>query len=471
MKYKVSDILEATRGLLLSGSQTVSFKAISTDSRTIEEGDIFLALKGKNYDGHNFAEAAFKKGAYGLLIQMEYWKCMKEAIPPHVVTIGVSDTLKALGDIAAFERKRHPIRVVAITGSNGKTTVKEMTSSILDRQYRVLKTLGNFNNLVGLPLTLLKLTPTHEIGVLEMGMNHFGEIRRLTEIARPDIGVITNIQMAHVGNLGDIDGIMMAKGELFENMGEQGIAIINSDDERVSRLGAAFKGKRITFGMTAQADVGAYQVENRGIGGITFVLQALDKNLKIHLRSPGICNLYNALAAAAVAVALNIEAQAIKEGIESFRSLKMRMEVLEMPDGSRLINDAYNANPGSVAVALKTLLDLKNNSRSIVVLGDMLELGDVSSSAHYNIGRFIAQSNIDHLMVMGDYADEVLKGAIEAGMSFKRLFKGNTHKDIYLRLKKTLKAGDWVLVKGSRNMHMEALIDELTENWQITTES
>lgn len=466
MKYKVSDILEATSGLLLSGDQNVSFKAISTDSRTMEVGDIFLALKGRNYNGHDFAKATLKEGAYGLLIEKEYWEGMKDDILPHIVVIAVSDTLEALGDIAAFWRKRHPIQVVAITGSNGKTTTKELISSILAKKYRVLKTPGNFNNLVGLPLTLFQLNQSHEIGVLEMGMNRFGEIKRLTEIAQPDIGVITNIQMAHVAKLGNIEGIMAAKGELFEGMDERGIAIINSDDDRVSNLGTTFKGKKITFGLRAQSDISASKIENLGVGGIAFTLYILGKNLRIDLRSPGIYNLYNALAAAAVAMALNMEMEVIKEGIEDFRPLSMRMEILEMPDGIKVINDSYNANPGSIAVALKTLIDLKNNGRGIVALGDMLELGDASNSAHYHIGRSIAQSKIDHLMVMGDYAEAVLKGAMEAGMNTHKLFKGRTHKEISLKLKETLKAGDWVLIKGSRNMHMETLIDELTENSQ-----
>ncbi|HIC92155.1 MAG TPA: UDP-N-acetylmuramoyl-tripeptide--D-alanyl-D-alanine ligase [Syntrophaceae bacterium] len=366
----------------------------------------------------------------------------------------------------AFWRKRHPIQVVAVTGSNGKTTTKELISSILARNYRVLKTPGNFNNLVGLPLTLLQLNQSHEVGVLEMGMNRFGEIRRLTEIARPDIGVITNIQMAHAANLGDIEGIMAAKGELFEGMDDRGIAIVNSDDQRVYNLGTMFKGKRITFGLGVPCDVWASKIENLGVGGIAFTLHIMREDIRIHLKSLGIYNLYNALAAAAVAVALNMEMETIKGGIEDFKPLSKRMEILEMPDGIKVINDSYNANPGSMVAALKTLTDLKNDGRGIVVLGDMLELGDASKSAHYHIGKSIAQSKIDHLMVIGDYAESVLKGAMDAGMSTHKLFRGRTHKDLSLKLKETMKAGDWVLVKGSRNMHMEILIDELTKNLQ-----
>ncbi len=461
--YKVSDILEATSGSLLSGDQTDSFRGISTDSRIIQEGDIFLALKGKNHDGHDFVVPALERGVHGVLIQETYWGRLRDSIPSHIVVIGASDSLRALGDIAAFWRKRYPVKAVGITGSNGKTATKETVSSILTRRYRVLKTPGNFNNLIGLPLTLLQLTRFHEICVLEMGTNHFGEIRRLTEIAQPDIGLITNIQMAHTENLGDLDGVMVAKGELFEGMDEHGIAIINSDDKRISQLGTSFKGKRITFGLTAGSDVMAREIKNLGVDGVTFCLVIRGQELKIHVKSPGLHNVHNALAGAAVALALNVETDVIREGLEAFRPLSMRMEVLQMSGGIRVINDAYNANPGSMKVALDTLVDLKNNSRGIVVLGDMLELGDMSASAHYDLGRYIAQSKIDHLMVIGNHADWALKGATEAGMNAQQLFRGWSHEDISSRLKEILKEGDWILVKGSRSMQMEILVEELTE--------
>ena len=457
--WVISDVLQATGGRLVSGSEEVSFKTISTDTRTIKRGDLFVALAGQNYDGHNFLKKALEGGARGVLVATDYISNNPSASGSGGLWIAVQDTLKALGDLAAFGRRQSDVSVVAITGTNGKTTTKEMTASVLGQNFNVLRTPGNLNNLVGLPLTLFGLSDSHEWAVLELAMNQPGEIRRLSEISNPDLGVITNIEAGHLEGLKDIDGVMEAKGELLEVMGKNNTAILNIDDERVCRLAERFSGRVVTFGIETSAEVSGVPISQTRSGS-SFDLSWYDETVRVTLNIPGKGAIYNALAAATVGYRADISIEEVKKGLEAAVTLPGRTEISTLPGGIQLINDTYNANPGSVAAAIETLCSLKGRGRGILVIGDMLELGQHAQSAHKHIGILAARAEIAGLYATGEYSGTVAEGAAGAGMDHKKIFIG-THQQIVETLKGRLGPGDWVLVKGSRLMAMEKVVEGL----------
>ncbi|MBW1896097.1 MAG: UDP-N-acetylmuramoyl-tripeptide--D-alanyl-D-alanine ligase [Deltaproteobacteria bacterium] len=372
--WPVTDVLEATGGRLIGGSEGGQFGGISTDSRTTKAGELFVAITGEMHDGHRFLEKAFQVGAQGALVSESYLREESSSPKREQLWIAVPDTLKALGDMATFRRRQSPASVVAITGTNGKTTTKEMTAGVLGQAFDVLKTPGNFNNLVGLPLTLFGLSRNHEWAVVEIAMNHPGEIRRLAEIAEPDLGVITNIEPGHLEGVKDIEGVMKAKGELLDVLGEDGIAVLNIDDERVCRLAEKFPGRVVTFGIHNSAEVRGEAVSQTPSGS-DFDLAWYDESVQVSLRISGMGAIYNALAAAAVGYRVGLSIDEVKKGLEGTVSLPGRMEIISLAGGIHLINDAYNANPGSVALAIETLRILKGQGRGHLVIGDMLELG------------------------------------------------------------------------------------------------
>jgi UDP-N-acetylmuramoyl-tripeptide--D-alanyl-D-alanine ligase len=457
--WSVSDVLEATRGRLVFGNDATHFGTIATDSRTIQQGELFVAISGHNHDGHQFAKEAIEKGALGVLVAEEHVNAQSNDLGKDLCCIGVPDTLMALGDLAAFRRRQSQVSVVAITGTNGKTTTKEMTAAVLGQAFSVLKTPGNFNNLVGLPLTLFRLSEEHEWAVLELAMNHPGEIRRLAEICRPDIGVITNIEAGHLEGVRDVDGVMKAKGELLEALGEDGVAVLNIDDPRICRLAEEFAGRVISFGIHSSAEVWATPV-SQTLSGCTFDLCWYDESLRVRLGIAGDGAIYNALAAATVGYRLGLSLEEVKKGLETMVPLPGRMEILSLPSGIHLINDAYNANPGSMALAINTLRSLKGNGRGICVIGDMMELGDHAQSAHRELGILVARGGVSRLCATGQFAETVAAGATGAGMNPEKIFMGS-HEEIVDALKGNLGPGDWVLVKGSRLMAMENVVEGL----------
>ncbi|MBW2258939.1 MAG: UDP-N-acetylmuramoyl-tripeptide--D-alanyl-D-alanine ligase [Deltaproteobacteria bacterium] len=461
--WTVSDVLEATGGRMLSGDQGVRFEGICTDSRTAQAGDLFVAIPGENFDGHNFLQEAFKQDALGVVVAEDYMAKQSFVPDGDKFWIAVPDTLRALGDLAAFRRRNSDVSVVAITGTNGKTTTKEMTASVLGETFSVLKTPGNFNNLVGLPLTLFGLSESHEWAVVEVAMNHPGEIRRLTEISDPDLGVITNVQPGHLEGVRDIDGVMAAKGELLEGLGEESTAVLNVDDERVCQLAEGYGGRVVTFGIHSSAEVwGAPVSQTRS--GSSFDLSWYEETVRIFLEIPGLGAIYNALAAAAVGYRAGLSIEEVKKGLESTVPLPGRMQVSTLPGGIHLIDDTYNANPGSVSVAIETLGSLKGNGRGVFVIGGMMELGDHAQSAHKQIGVMAARAGLSGLYITGDFADHVAEGASGAGMDRGQIFVGS-REEIVEALKDRLGPGDWLLVKGSRLTEMEKVVNELkTEN-------
>ena len=458
------EIMKATGGNLIQGSGCHVFNGVSTDSRNITGDTLFIPVVGDRYDGHDFIEEALRSGASGLLLQRGKEKAVEE-VSGDVPVICVDDTLKALGDIAHFQRDRFKIPVVAVTGSSGKTTTKEMIASIAGLSMNILKSPGNFNNLIGLPLTLLKMNSDHEVVILEMGTNRRGEIARLTEIARPDIGVITNIGPAHLEGLKSLDGIREEKGDLFANMEAGAVAIINCDDEAVRMVAKQGKGKSIIFGMKKDAFVRAENIIKRGKEGVSFTLVMGKFKRKIDMSTFGEHNIYNALAAAACSLALGIDYDLICEGLTSFRQIDGRMDLHRLKSGVYLIDDSYNANPASVREALKSLRELKGTNESMVILGDMLELGDQSEEIHEDVGRYLADTGVDKVFLRGRFSHAVAAGATKGGLKIDQIFFIDNPGKMAVCLKSCLKEGDWVLIKGSRKMKMEDVTRAIIETF------
>ena len=363
MILTIEEVLKATGGKLLQGEGNAFFQGISTDSRTVAEGELFIALKGSRFDGHHYALEALEKKAGGVVIEEDKVGDIRWNGYRSKAVIAVKDTLSALGDLAQDWRRKYRTPVVALTGSNGKTTTKEMIAACLETTFPILKTKGNLNNLIGLPLTLLTLTEKERVVVLEMGMNVPGEIRRLTEIAEPDVGLITNIQKVHLEGMGSLERLKEEKGELFRRMRRDGTILVNQDDPRVIDLASDYPGQKITFGIEHPAEVMAKEIRLRGAEGTSFTLILEGEVMEIHLRLLGRHFVPNALSAIAVACLFGVEVKQAKEALEHFQPFPMRMEVVPLKGGKTLINDAYNANPNSMELALETLVEAKGRGK------------------------------------------------------------------------------------------------------------
>jgi UDP-N-acetylmuramoyl-tripeptide--D-alanyl-D-alanine ligase len=453
------EILMATGGAALELGGTDLFGEIVTHSRQVTAGSVFVALKGERFDGHAFLKEALERGAGCLVVQ----KVARGLRLQEATVIRVHDTLKALGDLAQYRRRKLDPAVLAITGSNGKTTTKEMVAAILERgtlggkslRGRVLKTEGNLNNLVGLPLTLLRLGEKQRVAVVELGTSHPGEIGRLTEIADPDAALITSVAPAHLTGLGSLAGVAREKGELFRRMNCEGTAVVNLDDLWVARFGKAFKGKKVTYGKNGQ--VTGKEWRSLGVRGAEFTLRVDNQNQRIRLRLCGRHNLWNAVGAAALAHSLGVGLAAIEKGLRAVKPFSMRME-LEQWRGLRIINDAYNANPASMEAALRTLAEMPGRGNRVAVLGDMLELGRENARCHLDLGRAAARYRLHRLFLLGPQARRVKRGAVAAGMDGDLVVIGRDHQEIAARLKGQVKKEDWLLFKGSRGMQMEKVL-------------
>ncbi len=459
--WRTSEVLEATGGDLFYGDLACTFTGISIDSRKISAADLFIAIKGDVHDGHSFIDIVIENGVSGFLIEKRKIDMLPEAksLKNRIVCITVDDTVRALGDLAAFNRRRTPVSVIAITGSNGKTSTRNMTSGVVSRRFCTLSTQGNLNNEIGLPLTLLNLNREHQWAVVELGMNRPGEIERLTEICLPDIGVITNIGPAHLEGLGSVDAVMKAKGELLGKINPEGTAILNADDPRLLKLADTTSRNVLFFGVSKDAAVRAESIQEKG-EGLSFMLVLPGENIPVHLKTPAVFMISNALAASAVGHHLGLTAGEIKDGLEAFEPVKGRMNIHKTGKRVHIIDDTYNANPGSMQAAIKTLTSLKGKSRGFLIAGDMLELGEYSASMHREIGSIAAGSDIAGLYVTGKFAEDIVAGALEEHMESDDIFKG-TREEILKAVTERLDAGDWVLVKGSRGMAMEKVVQGL----------
>ncbi len=462
MTFTVEEILEATDGHLLQGERGTLFRGVSTDSRTVRQGELFIALKGDRFDGHHYAVEALGKEAGGILIEEKRVRDLRWNGDRSKAVITVRNTLRALGDLARSRRRRYGPTVVGITGSNGKTTTKEMVAACLQTTFRVLKTTGNLNNLIGLPLTLLSLTEKERMVVLEMGMNVPGEVRRLTEIAEPDVGLITNIQEVHLEGMGSLERLAGEKGEIFRKMRQDGAIVVNRDDGRVVMLASEFPGQKITYGVEGPADLTATNIRLHP-EGTSFTLISEGEPVDVLLPVLGKHFVLDALAALAVSTLFGVDEKKAKEALEQFKPYAMRMEVCSLSGGRTLINDAYNANPKAMELALETLVELKGTGRAIAVVGDMLELGNFSEEAHLRLGKKIGELSIDFLVALGQYASKVVESAVRHGLDPRRARPVATHSEALAVLNQIARSGDWILVKGSRGMAMERIAESLKE--------
>lgn len=449
-------ILDSTGGKLISGNEGRKYSSVSTDSRRIKQDQLFFALRGPNHDGHDYIHDAISRGARGAVV---------ETVPDDLGNLGdaslilVDSTIRSLGRLAnSWRNNFNKLKMVCITGSNGKTTTKEMTHGILSIKYSVLKNSGNFNNNIGLPLTLLKLEKKHDICVAELGMNDFGEISELVNIAEPDIGAITNIGRAHLEKLGDLDGVARAKGELVENFDKSKTFIVNNDDPYIREIANNTDCSKIYYGIDSRdVDVYAENIRTEGTASISFDLVIDDKRSNVRLRGIGKHNVMNALCAASISMSLGLTPEEIQAGLERYSPAYMRLEIIESPQGFTIINDTYNANPDSVIKALEELSALKNDNKTIAVLGDMLELGSNSAKEHKQIGELINDLRIDYTICMGKFSKCIKEGIRDK----EKVSYVESHTEATELLKSIASGGDLILIKGSRGMMMEKIIQNL----------
>ena len=451
--FTVAEIARATGGEII-GSCSGDVAGVCTDSRTVKADELFIPIRGERFDGHDFIGAAIARGVRVFLAEKQW--VVRHELPAGTICIAVSETLRGLGDLAAFHRGRFDIPVAAITGSNGKTTTKEMLAAILATTGPGLKTGGNLNNLVGLPLTLLRLTGKDLWAVLEMGMSELGEIDRLAEITRPDVGVITNAFPAHLASMGSVAAVARAKGELFLRLGHGGWAVYNADDPLISASPSPYGVIRLGFGLD-NGEVTASDIRSEGRQGQRFLLRLPDGEIPIRMKAFGRHNVANALAAAAAATALGIGADAVAAGLEAFTPYDKRFHLEEI-GGIVLIDDSYNANPASMEMALRTVAEIREECRAVAVLGDMLELGPGTGPAHRAVGR-LAATCVERLYLMGEQAGEVAAGAVEGGLPTQAVIVALSHDEVLADLLKHVNQGDYLLVKGSRGMRMEVVAE------------
>ena len=422
------------------------------DSRLVEKDYLFFAVPGERVDGHSFIAQVATKGALGVVCEREPEQVDKDF--PYIL---VNNTLEALKLVAMYYRSLLDIPVVGITGSVGKTSTKECVASVLETKYKVLKTQGNFNNEIGVPLTILRIRPEHQVAVLEMGINHFGEMHRLSEMAKPDICLFTNIGQCHLEFLGSRDGILKAKTEMFDFMAENGSVCVNGDDDKLITI-ELVKGKRpVRFGLSEQNDVFATDCVNKGLFGSRFQMHLYDSTFSVEVPLPGSHAIYNALAAGAVGHLLGLTGEQIAEGIGKVQSVGGRSHIIGLADKT-IIDDCYNANPVSMEAALELLATA--NSRKVAILGDMIELGENELALHRRVGAFAANKAIDLILCVGTLSQSMYEEAIAQGAQAKYY---NTKEVLLEELPKLLKKGDTILLKASHGMGFSSMIDTMKE--------
>ena len=472
--FTTDGIVTITGGAQAGDAPNLGIRRVWTDSRTVRRGDLFVALTGVRFDGHQFVADALQKGAVGAIVRRGFVGAGGASAGPHparkapgkALLIEVEDPLCAFQELARAHRRRFGIPVVAVSGSNGKTTTKEMIGAILAECFPVLKTDGNLNNHIGVPQTLLRLTARHEAAVIEMGISRLGEMARLCEIAEPTHGVLTNIGPTHLETLGDLRTVAQAKGEMLDRLPRDGTAVLNADDAFFKDLAARVRGQVRSFGFSERADVRALQVERRGLAFslIRVGVRGRARPFSVTLGVAGAHNIANALAAVATGLALGVGESAIRAGLARFRPTAMRSQVRRWR-GVTWLNDCYNANPSSMRAALRWLAEFKSevkgHGRAIAVLGDMLELGEGSVRIHRDLGEELARQGTDYLLTVGDLAAEIAAGARGAGMPADHVIVAQEHAALAERLKGILHAGDVVLLKGSRGVRMERVLEEL----------
>ena len=446
----VREICAAVGGTLLQGESDALITGVTTDSRAVSAGQLFIPLTGERFDGHAYIDVALTAGAAGCLTART-----PETLLPGKAYVQVADTRLALAALAAWYRSRFDLPVVQITGSAGKTTTKEMVAAVLSQRYDTLKTQANFNNDIGTPLTLLGLAPHHQAAVIETGMNHFGEIRYLGAMVRPDIAVITNVGDAHIENLGNTrQGILQAKCEIFEHLSPDGIAVLNGDDPLLNTV--ALPQTILRCGRGEGCDVRVTDVDDRGIEGVACTVTTAQASYRLHTDSPGAYMIYPMAMAAAIGEALGLTGEEITAGVAAYVPTGSRMHIIHLPEGRLLIDDCYNANPQAMAEALK-LLAAASFRRRAAVLGDMGELGELTTSAHRTIGVLTGELGLDTVIAIGEKARDIAAAAPGAQWY-------PSVSDAMPAVRAAFTDGTAMLVKASHAMHFENIVKELEQS-------
>lgn len=447
------DIAGVTGGEIIQGDPGINFNQVATDTRKTSPGDLFLALKGERYDAHDFLAQAVMADAGGVVVSRAI------DIPNGIPAIKVKDTLVALQALARWNRERCGVRLIGVTGSTGKTTTKDMIASVLSTRLHTLKTAGNFNNEIGLPLTLLEMDTRHEAAVVEMGMRGLGEIAALCRIARPDGAVVTNIGETHLELLGNISNVASAKGEILQYIPLDGFAVLNAAGPYIRREAGRCRGKVVFFGFDQPCDIATENIR-AGNGGSYFTTVVAGKKNDYFLPVPGRHNVLNALAAIAVGLEFGLSSEDINRGLAAVTITGMRQEIVEAGN-VKIINDTYNACPASSKAALLLLKELAGDRRMVAVLGNMLELGARAGSGHREVGEVVAECGINCLVAVGDLAQSIADGASCAGLPAEGIYHCAGNIEATAVLNDILRDGDVVLVKGSRGMRMEQIVESL----------
>lgn len=454
---KVSKLLEATGGKLLKGSPDDLIYSFSTDTRSLNEGDFFVAVIGENFDGHKFLNDAQKKGAAGFIISKD-----TDNIEKIKTVIKADNTLSAYLLAASIYLDNFNLKKIGITGSVGKTTTKEIMSHVLGAKYKILKPEGSFNNEVGIPQTIFKLEKDHEALILELAMRGKGQISQLCRAVKPDIGIITVIGESHYEFMHSYQAVAEAKAELFEYLMPGGLAVINNDDKFAGFLKSKTKAKIITYAVNNDADFKALNIKNLGFDGTEFTLKVKNKEEFVFKTALlGKSNISNILAALAVGFYFNIPVFELQEKVKTLTPAYRRMQKKMLPNNVVLLDDCYNASPTSTISSLNVVRDLDIKGKKIAVLADMLELGEIEKDAHYNTGKRVLENKIDFLILLGKMAETFKKGAVEAGFAVKDIFIAGSNKEAADKLKEIIKKDDLILLKGSRRMKLEEIEEEL----------
>lgn len=449
----LEQIAKACNGTYVGSEEAKStvIRGIVLDNRKIEEGYLFVAIRGERVDGHTFVEGAYEKGAIC---------CLVEEAPEHVngPYILVKSCPQAIKDIAEYYRQTLDLKVVGITGSVGKTSTKEMIASVLEQKYNVQKTQGNFNNEIGVPLTIFSIREEHQVAVLEMGISDFGEMHRLSKMVRPDIAVMTNIGLCHLENLKSRDGILEAKSEIYDFAKENCVAVLNGDDDKLITLKDRKEIHPKFYGLEDGNDIYATNVVDKGLEGIQCDICIGDQKVNVWIPIPGMHMVYNALAGAQIGLELGLTMEEIKAGIEALKPTGGRNNILQV-NGKTVIDDCYNANPVSMRSSLDVLA--KATGRKVAVLGDMGELGADEKELHYGVGEYAAKRNIDLLICVGTLCEEMKKGAEAVNAAGVQIVHFGMREELLQNIHGLVKEGDTVLVKASHFMKFEEVVEEL----------
>lgn len=453
-KLYIKEILTAVRGTLFCKDPDLEIKSVSTNSKSIKAGSLFIPIRGEKLDGHDFIENAFENGAVATFSSRDNF------IQANRTYIKVEDTLSAMQDLASYYRGKFNIPVVGITGSVGKTSTKEMIVSALSGEFNVAKTLGNLNGQIGLPQTILEIESKHDIAVVEMGISKFSEMERLSKIARPNFAVITNIGVTHIENLKTRENILKEKLHITDTLNEGSVLFLNGDNDLLRSVNPLGEFKVVKFGMNDGND---FKAENVKTDGNSTVFDVLHNGMRESVTIPvvGLHNVYNALVAIGLGLEMGLTMSKIKLGLQWYENLNMRQQIYRLKNFT-VIDDTYNASPDSMVSAINVLNQVAENSRQVAVLADMLELGDISEEKHFELGVTVAKKGIDVLVTVGNKAKQIAQGALFYGGPTK-IISFDTNEEAKEYLKRELKEGDSILVKGSRGMHMEQIAQFLVE--------